>query len=166
MLQLAAGCSGPIPIRVTGYPDWKDKPFLKHEAMIFRADECCPGADFIFHTDSDCIFIEPVTPDDYFVNGKPVLMYAGYDWICKIEPTIRYWQEVSQKALGWRPPVETMRRHGAVHYFETYNLVRQCIKETQGMPINHPTSSPTGGFPKRGGRVPDYWGLCLEVHVG
>lgn len=119
---------GQVPLRIQPYEDWPGKGMLKHFDLVIHADQCCPEADFILHMDSDCIFLEPVTPEDYFVGGKPVLMYADYEWLCRIEPAIRCWQEASYRALGWKPQQETMRRHPAVHPRETYLLTRQCIE--------------------------------------
>jgi len=51
---------------------------LHAQVQKHRADEHCPDADFILHTDSDCVFTEPVTPDDYFVDGKPVMLFESY----------------------------------------------------------------------------------------
>lgn len=136
MQKLEQEYRGVVPLRIGPYADWLDKPFLRHMDVIMHSDQCCPESDYIFHIDSDCIFIEPVKPEDYFVNGKPVLMHADYEWLCKIEPTIRCWQEASQRALGWRPPTEGMRRHGACHPRETYLLTRQCIERNVGKLIS------------------------------
>lgn len=147
MQRLEREYSGAAPIRVVGYNDWPGKGMLKHEHLIMMADECCPEADFVLHMDSDCIWIEPVKPEDYFVDGKPVLMYADYEWLCKIEPAIRHWQEAAQKALGWKPQHEFMRRHPAVHPRETYLLTRQYIERHTGKWIDDYIREQQNEFP-------------------
>lgn len=136
MQILEQGYKGVVPLRVTGYEDWPGKGFLKHEELVIHADECCRDADFILHMDSDCIFIEPVTPEDYFVNGKPVLMHARYEWLGRIEPTILCWQEACRRALGWTPEHEFMRRHPAVHPLKTYVMTRQIIERHTGKNVS------------------------------
>ncbi len=109
--------------------EWEGKGMLWHMAQVMRADEWCPHADFILHTDSDCVFSEPATPEDYFKSGKPVLMHASFDWLAKQQANLIMWQAAVQKALGWKPSQETMRRHGAVHYRRTYRMARELIEK-------------------------------------
>lgn len=139
---------GSVPIRVVGYDDWPGKGMLKHMDLIMHADHCCPESDYILHMDSDCLFIEPVIPEDYFVNGKPVLMYGRYEWLSRIEPTILQWQEAAYRALGWTPEMETMRRHPAVHGRETYVLTRQCIERHNGRPVSDFIEAQRNEFPQ------------------
>lgn len=136
MVQIEGWYNGAVPLRVSPYLDWESKGFLRHMDVIMHSDQYCPEADFVFHMDSDCFFLEPVKPEDYFVNEKPVLMYARYEWLGKIEPTILCWQEASYRALGWTPEMETMRRHGACHYRELYLQTRQWIERHTGKLIS------------------------------
>lgn len=101
-------------------PEWEGKGMLWHMAQVMKADEWCPQADFILHTDSDCLFIEPVTPEDYFVNGKPVLYHERFKSLGKKHPEVLRWQEVVQKCVTFPVTQETMRRHPAVHPHKTY----------------------------------------------
>lgn len=148
MQKLASEYHGSVPLKVIGYEDWPEKGMLKHFDLIFHADQCCPEADYIAHVDSDCIFIENVQPDDYFVNGKPVLMYGRYEWLGKIEPAILIWQEGASRALGWLPEMETMRRHPAVHGKMTYLLTRQCVERHTGRPISDYIRDQRNEFPQ------------------
>ena len=65
-------------VTVKSGPEWEGKGMLWHMAQVMRADEWCPDADFILHTDSDCVFHEPTTPDDFFANGKPMLFHESF----------------------------------------------------------------------------------------
>lgn len=148
MQKLEQEYRGAVPLKITGYEDWPEKGMLRHMDLIMHADQCCPDADHILHTDSDCIFIEPVRPEDYFVDGKPVLMYGRYDWVGRIEPSILQWQEAAYRALGWKPEMETMRRHPAVHGRETYLLTRQCIERHNARPVSDFIREQRNEFPQ------------------
>ena len=111
-------------------------------SMIMKADLLCPSADFILHLDPDCIFCEPVTPDDYFVEGKPVLMYASYHWITRrfnpwnLPPDQSYfmhWKRAVEAAIGGQSENEFMRRHPAIHYRKLYQEARNLIEQHQGV---------------------------------
>ena len=116
-----------VPIRIKVYPDWPGKGFLRHEHVILCSDHFT-DADFVCHVDSDCMFVEPVTPDDYFRDGKPILVHASYHWLINYQQAnLIMWQDASEVALGWRPSEETMRLHPAVHYRKTYEKTRECI---------------------------------------
>ena len=120
-------------IRVMPYEDWPGKGFLRHEYAIMCADDFSE-ADFICHIDSDCMFTEPVTPEDYFVNGKPILVHASYHWlVTEQQANLGMWQVAVERAVGWLPTQETMRRHPAVHYRKTYQKTRECIEAHTGM---------------------------------
>lgn len=126
--------SGSIPLHVSLHDQWPENGMLFHEWLIIDADELCPEADFIAHIDSDCFFTEPVTPGDYFVDGKPVLLYGEYEWLAKrfSTPALLFWRDVTQKALGGGVVYEFMRRHPAVHYRKTYRTTRDAIERHTG----------------------------------
>lgn len=129
-------------------PEWPDKGMLWHMAQVMNADEWCPQADFILHTDSDCVFSEPVTPEDYFVNGKPVLMHASFEWLAKQQANLMMWKVAAEKALGWRVTEEIMRRHPAVHYRKVYAKTRECIERHTKMSCDDFIRSGENRFPQ------------------
>jgi len=133
--QIAAAYNGSIPLRIAVEDQWPDKPFMFHEWLIINADNLCPDADFICHIDSDCVFHHPVTPEEYFVEGKPVLLFADYNWICKRfnNPNFMHWKTATVLAIGGNPIYETMRRHPAVHPLKTYRKTREVIQSHTGM---------------------------------
>lgn len=98
-----------------------------HQVMKCSADILCPDADYILHTDSDCLFTESFTPFDYIIDGKPVL------WVERFSPDMpeakgrMLWKEVTEKALGEAVEFETMLRHPAVHHKWIYLLTRNRI---------------------------------------
>lgn len=148
MAQIGAGYHGAVPLRVSPYLDWPEKGMLKHFDVIFHADQFCPEADYICHQDSDTIWIAPVTPDDYIIDGKPVLMYASYQWLGKIEPTILLWQDGAYRALGWMPQEEAMRRLPLVYTRDTYLLTRQCVERNVGRLISDYVKDQRNEFPQ------------------
>lgn len=117
-----------IPIRIQCFQDWPGKGFLRHEHVIMCADEFT-DADFILHFDSDCVFTQPFTPEDFFIDGKPVLMHATYHWlVTSQQANLGMWKECVEKAIGGDSTHEFMRRHPAVHYRKTYKMAREAIE--------------------------------------
>lgn len=107
--------------------------FLDHEVQVCKADTWCPKAHFILHIDADCIFTAPVSPDDYFVDGKPVLWIEQFESFRTTDPTRYIWKAVTEQALGWDVGYETMCRHPAVHPKFLYPQVRAHIEKTHAM---------------------------------
>lgn len=105
------------------------KGHLHQNAIKCMADEIIPDADYILHTDSDCCFIEPVTPLDYFVDGKPVLLYQPYESLATEpgEQNKHFWREPTERALGFPVANEFMVRHPAVHDVRTYREMRKTV---------------------------------------
>jgi hypothetical protein len=116
------------------------------------ADKHCPDADFILHTDSDCIFTEPVTPEDYFVGGKPVMCIAEYR---KLPPIP--WRAVTEKALGLDCPWETMRRHPQVNPRGVYNDMRQRVSLVNDCLFEHYVMAQKSDYP---------WGFSEHNCIG
>lgn len=89
------------------------------------ADGHCPDADYILHTDSDCIFTEPVTPEDYFQNDKPVMLYEAYS---RLSPSIP-WKVPTEQVLGRPVEFEFMRRHPQVNPLGVYSALRLHVEK-------------------------------------
>jgi uncharacterized protein DUF6492 len=126
---------GPDNMELIDFNEWQDKGMVHHFYIIMCSDEYSP-ADYILHFDSDCVFTEPVTPEDYFVDGKPVLMYADFEWLCTTQQAnLRMWQDATINAIGKPIDIETMRRHPAVHHRELYHLARQAVEHHTQQPV-------------------------------
>lgn len=120
------------PLKITGFEEWTGKGMLHHMNLVMHADFYSP-ANLILHFDSDCVFTGDVTPETYKVEGKPVLMYADFNWLCTSQQAnLRCWQEATENAIGRPVPNETMRRHPAVHHRAVYPLARAEIKKHTG----------------------------------
>lgn len=67
--------------------------------------------ELIQYHDSDCVFITPTSPTDYMENGKPWMYCTPYE---KVGDAIM-WQGCVEKILGFKDPMERMRRHGMTY---------------------------------------------------
>lgn len=109
-------------------PSDKRKWHIAHQLQKCYADKWCPGAEYVLHTDSDCVFTRETTPADFFAVGwKPILC---------IEPFTRIganpWKPVIDAALKIDSVHETMRRHGAIHPVDIYQKFRDCMTRIHG----------------------------------
>ena len=137
-----------IPVRVAAYEDWPGKGFLRHEHVIMCADEFT-DADFIFHMDSDCLFVEPTTPEDYFVDNKPVLLHASYHWlVTSQQANLGMWKDAVENAIGGNSTEEFMRRPQAIHYRKTYAKARESIEAHTGKSCAEYIQSCEEAFPQ------------------
>jgi len=110
------------------YDEFAPKGMLDHEAQILSADCWCPEADFVCHVDSDCLFVEPFSPEDYFINGKPVLLKESYARLKTVHPGRYAWKAVTEEALGCPVQFETMCRHPMVNPRAVYAAHREHIE--------------------------------------
>lgn len=138
---------GPDNTIIELFTEPEEKGMLAHMAMECSADQFCQ-ADFTLHIDSDCIFAEPVTPADYFVNGKPVLLMEEYERFRGRYDAILRWKETSEAALGWTVTHEFMRRHPAVHYRSLYPQVRKAVEAKHKKPFWDWAISGQNSFPQ------------------
>ena len=103
-----------------------DEPPGKGHAYQNFLKCCCDlysDADFFHHIDSDCAVIMPWNPSDYFTGGKPDLLYAKYS-DCGTP-----WRNVTENALGFSCPYETMRRFPFVYPRDLYRSMREFIEQ-------------------------------------
>ena len=100
--------------------------YMAQQITKLYADHFC-HADYVLHVDSDCIFSSPVKPEDFFVNGKPVLL--------REEGCESPWMDISARSLGWRDDAEYMRRMPIIYPRWIYSEFRDWMKERNGMPI-------------------------------
>lgn len=79
-------------------------------------------ATHILHIDSDCIFTTPVTPDTFFIDGKPYWLYSPYS---TIEAP---WKPITEKFIGHPVENELMRRMPLfIPTFVHAELTRFCL---------------------------------------
>lgn len=129
--------------------DAPDDPVYGHISMQgekCRAEHYVPSdTDLILFTDSDCVFTAPVTPEDYIVDGKPVLLIKEYAKI-----TGNPWRHPTEEILRVSCPYSTMERHPAVHWREMFPQLRDRVEAIHQMQFTRYILT----------RKPDYpWGV-------
>lgn len=115
--------------------EWKDKEFLFSMLQVLNADVICGDADYIVFLDSDCLIVEPITPADFIIGGKPMIIRRPYVEMSDAE---RKWQSCITAATGLPAPYECMVRHPEVHIPRTCEIARGMIKAHTGMePVDY-----------------------------
>jgi hypothetical protein len=79
--------------------------YLDQQVTKMTSDEYTQ-ADYIAYVDSDCCFTKPNTPNELFHGDKPVLIVTPYTAL----PSDHPWQPITERALRFTCPFETMRR--------------------------------------------------------
>jgi len=101
--------------KLTGYMD--------QQVTKIHADEFCRG-DYVLHVDSDCIFYKETRPEDFFLDGRPVIL--------REEGVESPWFEISARSLGWRCDGEYMRRLPILYPRWIYKAFRIWMEEKHG----------------------------------
>jgi hypothetical protein len=151
------------PVTVLGFLEMPGKGFVHHLAMKCYADVFCPDADFILHVDPDCLWAEPATPEDYFIDGKPVLVIEEYDLLKDYHPGRYNWKAVTEKALGFPVKYETMCRHPAVHYRSLYLDMRLSMETVHRAPFLDYVLQQQNRFPQGFAEFPALGAFAVKV---
>ena len=83
--------------------------YLEQQIKKVHADEYT-DADYILITDSDTLFNQPVTPESFMRDGKPMWFYTPWNDDMLAHPGTRAWFDVMTEFMGEEPPAEMMRR--------------------------------------------------------
>lgn len=140
------------PVLIRRFFEYPGKGMIHHEAMVCHADSFCPHADLILHTDADCIFTGPVSPETYLVDGKPLLLVESWDDLEKevggrSHPVFQ-WKGTVERALQMPCEFETMRGHPAVHLRKVYGGVRARVENVHELPFEHYVLQCRNEFPQ------------------
>jgi hypothetical protein len=82
--------------------------YLQQQVDKLHADTCT-DADYVLITDSDTLFVKPVTPETYFRDGKPIWLHTP--WTPEmLASDVTVWYEVMRNFSGVAPTSEFMRR--------------------------------------------------------
>lgn len=127
-LQFERYSTPTCPVLIKNFLEYPGKGFVHHLAMKCYGDVFCPDADLVLHMDPDCLFTAPFTPEDYMVDGKPVLVIEPYEVLRTIHPARFNWKQVTEEAVRFDVSHETMCRHPAIHWKETYKATRDRIE--------------------------------------
>lgn len=114
------------------------KGHLSQNLAKCMADVYCPEATHVAHVDSDCVFTEPVIPEDYFIGGRPILWRRSYASLYQQMTGVwlhafKRWQEGVERALEWSESWETMARLPILHCREVYSITRARVEQVHGI---------------------------------
>lgn len=125
------------PVRIKTFDEWPGAGFLHHMFAVMTTDDWKTGkSGYCAHIDADCVFTEPVTPQDYMRDGKPMLRYEEFDSLCARHPAHMEWFNCTSQCLPFPVKYETMRAHPAVYHVDTYARARERIREKTGEEVD------------------------------
>ena len=139
----------PVPLEVASFLEWPGKGFLHHMYIICCTDNWLPHADRIMHIDADCFFTAPVTPADYCDDkDRPIMVHAPFEWCIAQQGNLADWQIAVERALGWKPVHEHMRRHPIMYNRDVYRVVRSMVEQHTGQSFESFAQNQRNEFPQ------------------
>ncbi len=149
-------------VKLTTFVEPSGKGMLMHEIMKTRADELCPGAEYVLHVDSDLLFWRPTTPADFLVNGKCLLLREDYKLIEPRNPNRLIWRDCVEMATGIRPDFDYMVRHPNVYPHALYQQVRATVEHHTGVAFDEYVLSCENGWPQSYAEFPTLGAVGLR----
>lgn len=151
------------PLLIRTFLEFPGKGFVHHAAMICYADVFRQDCTHILHLDPDCLFTSKVTPQDYFVDGKPVLLVEPFEAIRRDGHDGRYqWKKCAEEALKFPVTHETMCRHPAIHHSWLYKALRSHIESRHGTPFIDYVLRQKNEFPQSFAEFPTIGAYAME----
>lgn len=165
---ISAECIDNMLISSLYGPEWPGQGFLWHEYLIMNADVYLQGFAYgelthICHLDADCVFTEPVTPERFFRDGKPILRYQPFVEKIAREPNIKNWQMAANNCLPFNVVDETMCGHPEVYHVGLYRVVRDLIEQKTGMPLDAYMKTCKNDFPQTFAEFPTLGAVAMRV---
>ena len=105
--------------------------FMRAQISMMQGDILCPNADFTYLVGSDCIFWKEFSPEMYFRNEKPVMLYNTRTDFGPGGP-IR-WIDSTAQILGFPVDSEYMRRLPLVYPKGLFAPMRKHVEVTHGL---------------------------------
>ena len=109
--------------------------YLNQQCEKIRAGDYT-DADYILFTDSDTIFNQPVTPESFMRDGKPMWLYTPWTPEMLAHSGTRAWFDVMTEFFGVEPPAEFMRRMGSIIPREVLQGFRDFCIQKHGVTID------------------------------
>jgi len=106
--------------------------YIDQQITKCHAERFCTG-DFIMHFDSDCIALREIELGEFFVAGRPKLLFRRWEQA----GTGITWQAVTAGILKRAPAFETMASHPFLYHRSTHQLFRECMERQHKMSFNH-----------------------------
>ncbi len=102
-------------------------------------------ADIITFWDSDVIAFEPITPDDYITDDKPILYKTDYQELIGDQGYL--WKGITERAAGFPVEFEYMRRLPLTYRRDTLKSLQMYFKLLHGKtPFEYVESIKDKGF--------------------
>ena len=134
-------------VHFAAYP-CPDKPMLRGEIQLCRCDEIVPpDTTHVLLTDSDCIFTMPTCPEDYTINGKPIMVGERFDSMPPGSGCFA-WRDATAAALGFVPEYEFMCRHPAMYPIGVFQSFREEVEVVTQKPFDEYVLSCRNEFPQ------------------
>jgi hypothetical protein len=153
------------PVLIKNFMEYPGKGFVHHLAMKCYADVFSSGADYILHMDPDCVWNKPTTPDDYFIDGMPVLVIEPYDEVKKYHEGRWNWKKITEETLRFECKYETMCRHPAVHHSWLYPKLREYIESIHPTPFVDYVLKQKNSFPQGFGEFNTLGSFVVEKYA-
>lgn len=102
--------------------------YMSQQLAKTMADTYCSG-QYITFCDSDCLFIDHTTPDHFFADGKPQMLYTSYAALNGSTP----WQPITERIMGCPVEHEYMRTIRLTYPREIFAGFRGYIEKRHGV---------------------------------
>lgn len=83
---------------------------LRGQVSMCKSDIFCPAADVVYFLGSDCLALRKFSPDIFFFENKPIMLYTPYSAFTAADHGVKLWQAVTERHTGFPVPNEYMRR--------------------------------------------------------
>lgn len=164
-LQFERYSTPECPVLIKDFLEYPSKGFVHHLAMKCYADVFSPQADFIMHMDPDCLVCQPMSPNDYLIDGKPTLVIEPYEVLKTAHPARYNWKRVTEEALKFDCTHETMCRHPAVHHAWLYKRVREHIEREHTTPFYDYVIKQKNQYPQGFAEFPTLGAYAMKYHA-
>ena len=108
--------------------------YLHQQVVKLHADQHT-DADFILVTDSDTLFTEPVTPESFMCDGKPIWLYTPWTKEMLDHPGTAAWKACMETFLGLPSPGEMMRRQPFMFPRKVLPSIREFCTKKHGVSL-------------------------------
>lgn len=152
----------PKGAKLRTFEEQPGKGMVGHLAMKCHADELCPNADFVLHMDADNMFFAGVTPDDFLMGYRPMLVRERYAECGARNENRLVWQDRVQKAIGIKPEWETMVRHPQVYQRDVYRKTRELVTAHTGQQFDDYVLAQQNTFPQGFAEFPTLGAVALK----
>ena len=128
--KFCAGFRDTVVVDTGNHP----RGYLEQQIVKLHADTYT-DADMILVTDSDTLFSEPVTPESFMRDGKPIWYMTPWNDDMLANPGTRAWFDVMSAFFGETPPAGMMRRQPFMFPREVLPALRDYCFEKFGKTI-------------------------------